>query len=65
MTFNHIPMIIGTLMEGLLGVGCVLGAMFGLSESMYSAFTRPVTIRRCSAYLGSARFDRADNLLCV
>lgn len=39
MTFNHIPMIIGTLMEGL-GVGCVLGAMFGLS-SMYSAFTRP------------------------
>lgn len=39
MTFNHIPMIIGTLMEGL-GVGCVLGAMFGLS-SMYAAFTRP------------------------
>ncbi len=39
MTFNHIPMIIGTLMEGL-GVGCVLGAMFGLS-SLYSAFTTP------------------------
>lgn len=39
MTFNHIPMIIGTLMEGL-GVGCVLAAMFGLS-SLYSAFTRP------------------------
>ena len=39
MTFNHIPMIIGTLMEGL-GVGCVLGTMFGLS-SMYSAFTNP------------------------
>ena len=39
MTFNHIPMIIGTLMEGL-GVGCVLAAMFGLS-SLYTAFARP------------------------
>lgn len=39
MTFNHIPMIVGTLMEGL-GVGMVLAAMFGLS-SMYTAFARP------------------------
>ena len=66
MTFNHIPMIIGTLMEGL-GVGCVLGAMFGLS-SMYSAFTRQLLFAAVPepAYLGSAAaFDRADNLLCV
>ena len=39
MTFNHIPMIIGTLMEGL-GVGCVLAAMFGLS-SLYNSYARP------------------------
>lgn len=39
MTFNHIPMIIGTLMEGM-GVGIVLAAMFGLS-SLYTAFARP------------------------
>ena len=39
MTFNHVPVIIGTLMEGL-GVGCVLAAMFGLS-SLYTAFARP------------------------
>lgn len=42
MTFVHIPMIIGTLMEGL-GVGTVLGGMFGLT-SLFNAFTRPSSI---------------------
>ena len=46
MTFNHIPMIIGTLMEGL-GVGCVL-----VGDSASAACTRrllaPATTRRCS-----------------
>ena len=65
MTFNHIPMIIGTLMEGL-GVGCVLAAMFGLS-SLYTAFARPDLLFAAvseSAGIGvAATADRAGYVL--
>ena len=67
MTFNHIPMIIGTLMEGRrrrLRAGRhvwpeqhVLGVYS--PQLLLAAVPEP-------AYLGSAAaFDRADNLLCV
>lgn len=42
MTFVHIPMIVGTMMEGL-GVGTVLGGMFGLA-SLFKNTTQPASI---------------------
>lgn len=42
MTFVHIPMIIGTLMEGLW-VGTLLSGMFGLT-SLVNAYLRPTSV---------------------